>query len=49
MYHTEMGSVLAGFFRDVRITNWDSFQEDLESRLEQGPKTDIKDEAGFGP
>jgi hypothetical protein len=33
-----VGSVPASFFRDPRSTNWDSFLEDLESRLEQGPR-----------
>jgi hypothetical protein len=41
-------SVLASFLRDPSSTNWDSFREDLESRLEQGPKMDVKDEAGLG-
>jgi hypothetical protein len=40
-----VGSVPASFFRDLKITNWDSFWEDLEGRLEQGPKID---EAGLG-
>jgi hypothetical protein len=35
-----VGSVSAGFFSDPRSTNWDSFREDLESRLEWGPKKD---------
>jgi hypothetical protein len=43
-----VGSVPASFFRDLRSTNWDSFREDLEGRLEQGPKIDVKDEAGLG-
>jgi hypothetical protein len=43
-----VGSVPASFFRDTRSTNWDSFQEDLEGTLEQGPKTDVEDEAGLG-
>jgi exonuclease III len=43
-----VGSVPAGFFRDPRSTNWDSFQEDLVSRLEQRPKIDVKDKAGLG-
>jgi hypothetical protein len=43
-----VGSVPAGFFRDPRSTNWDSFREDLESRLQHGPKAHVKDEAGLG-
>jgi hypothetical protein len=43
-----VGSVPASFFRDPTSTNWDSFREDLESRLEQGPRIDVKDEAGLG-
>jgi hypothetical protein len=37
-----VGSVPASFFRDPRSTNWDSFREDLESRL------NVKDEVGLG-
>jgi hypothetical protein len=43
-----VGSVPTSFFRDPRSTNWDSFREDLESRLEQGPRIDVIDEAGLG-
>jgi hypothetical protein len=43
-----VGSVPASCFRDLRSTNCDSFREDLESRLEQGPRIDVKDEAGLG-
>jgi hypothetical protein len=43
-----VGSVPASFFRYPRSTNWDSFWEDLESRLEQGPRIDVEDEAGLG-
>jgi hypothetical protein len=43
-----VGSILAGFFRDPRSTNWDSFREDLERCLEEGPKINVKVEAGLG-
>jgi hypothetical protein len=43
-----VGSVPAGFYGGPRTTNWDSSREDLDSRLEQGPKRDVKDEAGLG-
>jgi hypothetical protein len=43
-----VGSVPEGLFRDQRSTNWDSFREDLRGRLEQGPRMDLKDEAGLG-
>jgi hypothetical protein len=43
-----VGSVPEGLFRDLRSTNWDSFQEEREGRLEQGPRMDFKHEAGLG-
>ena len=39
------GSVPKHPFRNPRGTNWDSFREDLRSRLEQGPKMNTEDEA----
>ena len=42
------GSVLEHLFRNPRGTNWDSFQGDLGSKLQQGLKMNMKDEAGLG-
>jgi hypothetical protein len=42
------GSVPERLFRDPRGTKWDSFRWNLRGRLEQGPKMNMKDEAGLG-
>jgi hypothetical protein len=42
-----VGSVPEALSRDSR-SNWNSFREDRRGRLEQGPRMDLKDEAGLG-
>jgi hypothetical protein len=42
------GSVPERLVRDPRGTEWDSFRWDLRGRLEQGPKMNMRDEAGLG-
>jgi hypothetical protein len=42
------GSVPASLIRNLRGTNWDSFQEGLNGRQERGPEINMKDEAGLG-
>ena len=42
------GSVPARLIRYPRGTNWGSFREGLEDRLERGPEMNMKDEAGLG-
>jgi hypothetical protein len=34
--------------RNLRGTNWDSFQEGLKGILERDPEMNMKDEAGLG-
>jgi hypothetical protein len=44
---TLWGSIPASLVRNPRGTNWGSFCEDLRERLNRGPETDMKDEAGI--
>ena len=40
------GSVLQFLIRNLRSTNWESFQEGLKGIQESGPEMNMKDEAG---
>jgi hypothetical protein len=42
------GSIPVRLIRKPRGNNWGSFKEDLRDRLEMGPGTDMKSEAGLG-
>jgi hypothetical protein len=45
---TLQGSVPVRLIRYPRSTNWSSFREGLDDRLERGPEMNMKDEAGLG-